>query len=102
MEPKQPSSENQGNIDSSTTSNYFGKSKQQISFDFYKWIFSIIVIIVSVVLAWGRLETSSHSEETYVRKDLYIEAQKTNDKAHDEMRDLLREIRSTQIKKLDK
>jgi hypothetical protein len=71
----------------------YGKSKQQITFDFLKWI---IGLAFAVGAAYGILETKSHSEETYVRKDMYIEAQRTNDKAHDEMKSMLKEIRDGQ------
>jgi hypothetical protein len=95
MEPKELSNENQGNTDKST--NYYGKSKQQITFDLVKWVFGVLAIIVSIAIAWGKLETITHSEETYVRKDLYMEAQKTNDKSHDEMKGMLKEIRDYQV-----
>ena len=89
--------QNQGNTDRST--NYFGKSNQQIIFDLIKWVFGVLAIIVSVAIAWGKLETISHSEETYVRKDIYIQGQKTNDEAHAEMKEMLKEIRDYQINK---
>jgi hypothetical protein len=89
--------QNQGNTDKST--NYFGRSKQQVTFDLIKWIFGVLAIVVSVAIAWGKLETISHSEETYVRKDIYIQGQKTNDDAHAEMKEMLKEIRDYQINK---
>ena len=89
--------QNQGNTDKST--NYFVRSKQQVTFDLIKWIFGVLAIVVSVAIAWGKLETISHSEETYVRKDIYIQGQKTNDDAHAEMKEMLKEIRDYQINK---
>jgi len=97
MENEKLSNENQGNTDKSI--NYFGKSKQQITFDFIKWI---IGVAFAIGAAYGILETKSHSEEIYVRKDLYIEAQRTNDKAHDEMKSMLKEIRDYQVEKTHK
>lgn len=94
METKESSNENQGNTDKST--NYYGKSKQQITFDLIKWVFGVLALVISVALAWGKLETMSHAEETYVRKEVYIEAQKTNEKSHDEMKSMLKEIRDGQ------
>ena len=92
MENKE-SRENQHNTDQSK--NYFGRSKQEVMLEFFKWI---VGVAFAIGAAYGVLETKSHSEETYVRKDMYIEGQRTNDAAHDEMKSMLKEIRDYQLR----
>jgi hypothetical protein len=77
MKHEEPSNENQRNTDQST--NYFGaqKSKQQITFEFIKWILGIVL---AIGIAYGTLETKTHSEATYVKKEVQEALDKERDK----------------------
>jgi hypothetical protein len=95
METKKPN--NEAEIKTVKSTNYFGRSKEQLIFDLIKWLVGVLAIVVSIALAWGKLETVTHSEETYVRKDMFIEFQKSNEKSQDEMKAILKEIRQWQM-----
>ncbi|MGD1046006.1 MAG: hypothetical protein ABR936_11900 [Bacteroidota bacterium] len=76
-----------------TVSYNYGKSKQQITFDFIRWILGAAL---AAGIAYGTLESRSHAETTYVKKDLFEAFEKNNEQQHNDMKVLLKEIRDYQ------
>jgi hypothetical protein len=82
--------------DRNTTIN-LGRTKQQITFDFVKWIVAI-AFGAGMVYGTTKFESQDHAEKTYVKKELFEEFQKSNKESHDDMKVLLKEIRDNQNK----
>ena len=67
-------------------------------FDLIKWILGVAF---GAGLFWGATtyETKAHAEETYVKKELFVEFQKNNEQQLEDIKALLKEIRDNQNKR---